>query len=260
MTALVLTAALAGLLLGSFANVVIHRVPRGESVISPPSACPWCGARLRWWQNVPVLSFAVLRGRCATCRERISWRYPLVEIGVSALFALTAIWRGPVPDLPVYLALAFTAVVLGAIDLAHRRIPNAIVLPVTALVLAGLAGVSAIDGSWGSLARAAAGGALLFCGYLLLALAWPAGMGMGDVKLAGLLGIALGWIGWGALVVGAFAGFVVGAVAGVATAVVRGGGRRTAIPYAPSMLVGATIGAVWGPSIAGWYLGLLGLA
>jgi len=160
------------------------------------------------------------------------------------------------PALPALLYLALVSVPLALVDLRRRRLPNALVLPAYPATAASLvwAGVAAGAAPWaaiGALAAAAAG---------MLAL-WALGaMGMGDVKLAGLLGIALGWIGWGALVAGAFAGFVVGAVAGVATAVVRGGGRRTAIPYAPSMLVGATIGAVWGPSIAGWYLGLLGLA
>lgn len=251
--------ALAGLLLGSFANVVIHRVPERASVVRPPSACPSCATRLRWWQNIPVASFLILRGRCGFCDARISRRYPTVEIGTAVLFALTALWRWPEPDLPVYLALAFVAVVLAAIDLAHRRLPNLIVLPAIAGALAGFGVVAVVTGDTAGLLRAAGGGAALFAAYLLLALLWPSGMGMGDVKLAALLGLALGWVGWGAWAIGAFAAFLVGSLVGVAVLLIRGGGRRTMIPFGPSMLVGAAIGLVVGEPIAAWYLALLGL-
>lgn len=248
-------AALAGLLLGSFANVVVWRVPRGESVVSPPSACPRCGARIRWWQNVPVLSFVLLRGACGSCRAPISWRYPLVEIGMAGAFALTAWWRGYAADLPAFLALAFVAVVLTLIDISHRRLPNAIVLPALPVFVALLA----VTGEWGSLLRAVAAGAALFAFYLAIALISPRGMGMGDVKLAALVGTALGWIGWGALLVGAFAAFVLGACGGLILIAVRGGSRKTAIPFGPWMLLGMAVGLVAGPAVSGWYLGLLGL-
>jgi len=248
-------AAVAGLLLGSFANVVVWRVPRGESVVSPPSACPRCGARIRWWQNVPVLSFALLRGACGSCRAPISWRYPLVEIGMAGVFALTAWWRGYAADLPAFLALAFVAVVLTLIDISHRRLPNAIVLPAVPVFVALLA----VTGEWGALLRAVAAGAALFAFYLTIALISPRGMGMGDVKLAALVGTALGWIGWGALLVGAFAAFVLGACGGLILIAVRGGSRKTAIPFGPWMLLGMAVGLVAGPAVSGWYLGLLGL-
>ena len=251
---IVALAALAGLLLGSFANVVIWRVPRGESVVSPPSACPRCGARIRWWQNVPVVSFLVLRGRCASCRAPISWRYPLIELGTAALFALTAWWRGAEFDLPAFLALAFVALVLTAIDIEHRRLPNAIVLPAVLAFVALLA----LTGEWGALLRAVIAGAALFAFYLAIALIAPRGMGMGDVKLAALVGLALGWIGWDALVVGAFAAFVFGSIGGLVV-MARGGSRKSAIPFGPWMLLGMAVGLVAGPAVSAWYLGMLGL-
>ena len=247
-------AAFIGLLFGSFANVVIWRVPRGESIVSPPSACPHCGSRIRPWQNVPVVSFLVLRGRCAACCTRISWRYPLVELGMAALFALTAWWRGTALDLPACLVLAFVAVVLALIDIDHRRLPNAIVLPAIPVMLALLA----LTGEWSSLFRAVLGGAALFAFYLIIALISPRGMGMGDVKLAGLVGLALAWIGWGALIVGAFAAFVLGAFGGLILIAVRGGSRKTAIPFGPWMLLGMAIGLVTGSAVTGWYLSALG--
>lgn len=250
---IVALAALAGLLLGSFANVVIWRVPRGESVVSPPSACPRCGARIRWWQNVPVVSFLALRGRCAACRAPISWRYPLIELGTAALFALTAWWRGTELGLPAFLALAFVAVVLTAIDIEHRRLPNAIVLP--AIPVVGV--LLALTGEWGDLLRAAIAAAALFAFYLAIALIAPRGMGMGDVKLAALVGFALGWIGWDALVVGAFAAFVFGSIGGLVV-MARGGSRKSAIPFGPWMLLGMAVGLVAGPAVSAWYLGVLG--
>ncbi|WP_156760499.1 prepilin peptidase [Microbacterium karelineae] len=261
MTALVAACAVAGLILGSFANVVIWRVPRGESIVSPASACPRCGHRLRWWENIPVVSFAILRGRCARCRERIPWRYPAVELATAALFAATALWRGPSPDLAAYLLLGFVAVVLAAIDAAHHRLPNAIVLPaIPALVALLVPALATGVGEAGDLLRALAGGAALGAFYGAIALVSPRGMGMGDVKLAGLLGIALGWIGWDALIVGAFAAFVLGAAAGTVIALVRGTGRRTVIPFGPWMLVGAAVGLVAGPALVAAYLAAMGIA
>jgi leader peptidase (prepilin peptidase)/N-methyltransferase len=252
---IVALAALAGLLLGSFANVVIWRVPRGESIVSPPSSCPQCGSRIRWWQNVPIVSFLALRGRCASCRAPISWRYPAVELAMAMLFALTAWWRGLERDLPAFLALAFVALILTVIDIEHRRIPNAIVLPAIPVFVALLT----LAGEWGSLSRAVVAGAALFAFYLAIALVTPRGMGMGDVKLAALVGVALGWIGWDALVVGAFAAFVLGAFGGLIMIASRGGSRKTAIPFGPWMLLGMEAGLIAGPAVAGWYLGMLGL-
>ena len=255
---LIFTAVL-GLLIGSFLNVVAWRVPRGESVVNPPSACPNCGHRLSWWENIPVLSFLALRAKCRECKNPISWRYPLLEVGTAALFVLVYLRFDLSAQLPAYLYLAAIAVALSAIDLDVRRLPDAIVLP-SYIVLAVLFGFAAIiTGDGGSLLRAALAGAALFAFYFAVAFAYPAGMGFGDVKLAGIIGIALGWVGWGALLVGAFAAFLVGAVVGVAIIATRRGGRKTAIPFGPFMLLGADIGIGWGEPLASGYLGLMGL-
>lgn len=261
MTALLVAlCALVGLAFGSFANVVIWRVPRGQSVVSPPSACPRCGARIRPWQNIPVVAYVALRGRCAACREPISLRYPLIEAATAVLFTLVALWRGWSADLPAFLLAAFGAVVLTVIDIEHRRLPNAIVLPAYPALAIFLTGAALADGSWWSLLRAGLAMAALGAFYLAIAMIAPRGMGMGDVKLAGALGLLLGWIGWGALVVGAFAAFVVGALAGLVVIAVRGRGRGTAIPFGPWMIAGAALGAVCGEKIAQLYLGALDLA
>jgi leader peptidase (prepilin peptidase)/N-methyltransferase len=245
-----------GLLIGSFLNVVAWRVPRGQSVTNPPSACPACGHRLPWWENIPVVSYLALRGRCSNCRVHISRVYPIVEASTAALFVLVFLRFGPTAALPAYLYLAAVAVVLTLTDIEHGRLPNAIVLPSYLVVAALLGAAAVITGDGGSLVRALVAAAALFAFYFLIAMVYPAGMGFGDVKLAGVIGLGLGWVGWGALVVGGFAAFVLGAVGGLAIARVRGGDRKTAIPFGPFMLAGAAIGAGWGESLAAAYVGL----
>lgn len=250
----VIPCALLGLVVGSFLNVVVWRVPRGESVVAPPSHCPSCGHPVRVRDNVPVVSWLLLRGRCRDCGAAISSRYPLVELLTAALFALVAAHFGADPALPAYLYLGALGVALALIDLEVRRLPNALVLPSYPVVLLLLGAAAAVERDAGSIARAVAGGAALFGLYFLLALAYPAGMGFGDVKLAGLLGLGLGWLGWDSLVVGAFAGFLLGGLVGAALIAVRRAGRKTAIPFGPFMLLGALLGVVAGPSIAASYV------
>ena len=259
MAVLVTAGALLGLLVGSFLNVVVHRVPAGLSVVSPPSACPACGRRVRPHDNVPVLSWLLLRARCRDCGAPISVRYPLVEAGTAALFAATVAWFGPVWHLPAFVYLAAVAVALALIDVDVHRLPDAIVLPsyVVAAVLLGGAGIA--DGDLAAVVRAAAGGAALFGLYLVLALVHPGGMGLGDVKLAGVLGMYLGYLGWAELAVGGFAGFVLGGVVGGAITVARGRGRKARIPFGPFMLAGTAVGVVAAEPIAAWYLGVIGL-
>lgn len=270
---LVAGAALFGLLIGSFLNVVVWRVPRGESLL-PDSHCPQCGAAIRPWQNVPVLSWIALRGRCARCRGRISARYPLVELGTALAFALVAWWAvsefgWPAGEmntaawwltLVAYLAFAGVSISLALIDLDHQRLPDVIVLPSLAVITALLALAATLDADWPRLISALGGAAALFVLYLVIALVYPRGIGGGDVKLAPLLGAAVGFIGWSALVVGAFAGFALGAVVGLALIAARRATRKTALPFGPFMLIGAWIGIGWGETIAGAYLGLFGLS
>ena len=259
LTLLVAGCALLGLLIGSFLNVVVHRVPLGQSVVSPPSACPVCQTRIGPRDNVPVLSWLALRGRCRHCRTGISARYPLVEAGTAALFGLTAWWAGPVWHLLAYLYLAAVAVALALIDLDVHRLPDALVLPSYPVLAVLLVGASALEGEWGAVLRAAVGAAALFAFYYALAVVKPGGMGFGDVKLAGVLGMALAWHGWAALVVGAFAGFLTGGLLGLALVAARRAGRRSQLPFGPFMLLGAALGLGVGDVVAGWYLGLLGL-
>lgn len=271
MQLVIIAAALLGLLIGSFLNVVVWRVPRGESVVHPASHCPNCGHAIRRYDNVPVLSWLVLRGRCRDCGAPISPRYPAVELGTGVAFALVAWWfitvrmpqhpslAGGAVELVAFVYLAAITIALALIDLDVFRLPNAIVLP-SYLVGGALLGVSALlDGEGTSALTALIGAASLFAFYFLIAFVYPAGMGFGDVKLAGVLGLFLGWVGWGALAVGAFTAFVLGGIFGVALLLVRRAGRKSRIPFGPWMLAGAWVGIVAGEPIAAGYLGMFGL-
>ncbi len=259
MALIVAVAAVLGLLIGSFLNVVVWRVPRGQSIVRPPSACPACGHAIRPWDNVPVMSWLVLRGRCRDCGAPISVRYPAVEAGTGLAFALVTAWAGLVPELPALLYLTAVGIALALIDLELHRLPDAIVLPSIGVGLVLLALASALSGDWGSLVRAVAGGAILFALYFVIMLVSPRGMGFGDVKLAALLGLYLGSFGWGALVVGGFAAFVLGGIYGTGLILLRRGGRKTGVPFGPWMLLGAAVGIVVGPSIWSAYLSAMGL-
>lgn len=249
----VLACALLGLLVGSFLNVVVWRVPRGESVVSPPSHCPSCDTRLGAVENVPVVSWVVLRGRCRHCRAPISARYPLVELATALLFGALA-WRvGVQASLPAFLYLGAIAVALALIDVDTKRLPNAIVLP-SYLVAGALLGLAAFAGHDGdAFLRALVGAAALFGFYFALAFAYPKGMGFGDVKLAGVLGLYLGWVGYGALVVGGFLAFLLGGVLGGALMALGRAGRKTAIPFGPWMLLGALVAVFVGQALADAY-------
>lgn len=257
-------AGLFGLVIGSFLNVVIYRVP-AKIPLTRESRCPQCEAPVRPWQNVPVLSWLLLRAKCAACGAPISARYPLVElatglafVGVVALFLAGPLAWASVPVITAYLYLASISIALAMIDLDTRRLPNAIVLPAY-VVLAVLFTAACLLGSpWEALLRAAIGGAALYAFYFLLRVIRPGGMGGGDVKLAGVLGAAMGWLGWGSLIVGAFAAFILGGVVGVILMLMRRATRKSAIPFGPWMIAGAWIGIMAGEDIAHWYLGLLG--
>jgi leader peptidase (prepilin peptidase)/N-methyltransferase len=243
-----------GLAVGSFLNVVVHRVPRGESVVHPPSACPSCGTPIRNRHNVPVLGWLVLRGRCYDCQAPISGRYPLVEAGTAVLFALTALRFADNPRLlPAYLVFAATGIALALIDLDVRRLPDSIVLPsypVLAILLA-------LGGDAGALLRAALGAALLFVVYLAIAMVAVGAMGFGDVKLAGVVGGMTAYLSWGTLLSGALLGFFLGAVAGVLLVAARRAGRRSAIPFGPFMVLGAWAAVLGAGHLGDHYLDLL---
>ncbi|RZU52244.1 leader peptidase (prepilin peptidase)/N-methyltransferase [Krasilnikovia cinnamomea] len=247
---------LLGLAVGSFLNVVIHRVPRGESLIRPGSHCPHCSAMVRHRHNVPVLGWLLLRGRCADCQAPISARYPLVEAGTAALFVAVAARFGWSWELPAYLYLAAVAVALAAIDLDVLRLPDQIVLPSYGVALVLLAPAMIAEHSWTAGLRGLVAALVLYAFYRLLA-AIPRGMGFGDVKLAPLLGFYLGWLGWSSVAVGAFAGFLLGGIVGAALMVTRLANRKTRIPFGPYMLAGAFLAVFAAAPIAHWYTSLL---
>jgi len=264
-----LTAAL-GLALGSFLNVVVHRVPAGLSVVAPASACPRCAHPIRRRDNVPVVSWLVLRGRCRDCRAPISVRYPAVELSTAALFALVALGFAPsladggseVGRVGLLLALLYLmaiSVALSLIDIDTHRLPNVIVLPAYGVVVLLLGGASVATEDWAALLRAGIGMVGLATVYLVLALAVPGGMGMGDVKLAGVLGFVLAYLGWGPLAVGAFAAFLLGGTFSLVLISTGRAGRRSGIPFGPWMLAGAWLGIFLGPVLWAAYLGTLGL-
>ncbi len=257
---IVLLIGVLGCAIGSFLNVVIWRVPRGESIIRPPSHCPDCDRAIRPRDNVPVLGWLLLRGRCRDCDSRISSRYPLVELGTGLLFAAIAIKVGLQPVLPAYLYLAAISVALALIDLDVKRLPDKIVLPsyLVALVLLGAAAIAGHD--YHAYLRAIEGMVAYYGAFFALAFIYPAGMGFGDVKLAGVLGLYLGWIGWGALVVGAFGGILIGGLVGLGLMAARRAGRKSAIPFGPFMLVGALLSIFVGASVLHAYLRTTGLA
>src|SRR3954453_12623825 len=176
-----------GLLIGSFLNVVAYRLPRGESLSTPRSRCTSCGEEVRPYDNVPVLSWLLLRGRCRHCGARISARYPAVELLTAASFVGIALLRGVDADLALELPFAAVLIAVAGIDLEHRIIPNRILAPAAVFAIAGAAVIDP-----GRLPELLIAGAAAFVGLLLAALAYPAGMGMGDVKLAGVMGLFLG--------------------------------------------------------------------
>ncbi|MDN4482050.1 prepilin peptidase [Demequina sp. SYSU T0a273] len=248
-----------GLLLGSFANVLIHRIPRGESIVRPASRCPACGRPVRPGENIPVLSWLWLRGRCAGCQAPISGRYPLVELTVGIGFFVVVWAMGATWQALAVVALVYFGVVLSAIDLEHHRLPDR--LTGAFAIVAGLCvlGVGVSAGSWEAPLRALVGAAALGLLYGVTFVVYPRGMGFGDVKLAPSIGAVLGVLGWAPLVVGAFAAFLWGAIAGVVTMVRSGRRKGVGIPFGPWMFVGALTGVLAGDAIADWYLGLMGL-
>ena len=233
-----------GAVIGSFLNVVVYRVPRGESLVRPESHCPDCQSPIRARHNVPVFGWLLLRGRCADCGTRISARYPLVELGTGVAFAVVALRLAQLHLLSAAPAFAWftgAGIALALIDLDCRRLPNAIVLPSYPVLAVALAGSAWWQHDWWSLARAGIGCAALLAFFGSLVLIYPAGMGLGDVKLAGVIGLVLGYLSWAALVTGAFLGFLLGAVVGVAVIATGRGSRKSAVPFGPFMIAGALL-------------------
>jgi leader peptidase (prepilin peptidase)/N-methyltransferase len=252
--------ALFGLAIGSFLNVVVYRVPAGVSLSHPSSRCPSCEHPVRNRHNIPVLGWILLRGRCADCTSPISIRYPVIEVLTSALFVAITIRFNQLdhlPALPAYLYFGAVGICLAAIDIDVQRLPNAIVLPsypVLAILLF-IAAISQHDLS--ALLRSGIGAAALFTVYFALAFAYPAGMGLGDVKLAGIVGGVLAFISYQTLVVGAFAAFFFGSLIGLLVVLTRQGTRKSAVPFGPFMILGALLALFLGAPIADIYTRLV---
>jgi leader peptidase (prepilin peptidase) / N-methyltransferase len=246
---IVLVSGLLGLIAGSFLNVVIHRVPLRQSVVWPASHCPACGEPIGPRDNVPLLSYVVLRGRCRNCKARISARYPLVEGLTGVLFAGAAYEFGLGLDLLSALALILALIALSGTDLEHRLLPNAIVGP-AALVGFTLSVLDSPERWWVYLVSALAVAGGLFA----LAFAYPGGMGMGDVKMGGMLGVFLG--PYAALAV--FLGALCGAITGGLLMAAGKMQRRHALPFGVFMALGGIVTLFVGPELWGLYLDLAG--
>ena len=242
-----------GAVFGSFLNVCVYRIPRGVSVVSPPSACPHCGARIAWYDNVPVFSWFFLRGRCRSCRGPISPRYPAVEAVTALVGAFLVLHYGVGWELWPAAVFSLSMIVVTLIDYDERIIPDVITLPGVVL------GVAASFLTPLTLVESLAGAAL---GFLFLwAIAWGyrkatgvEGMGGGDIKLAAMLGAFLGWKG---LLLTVFLASAVGSVVGLSLMAARRGGRRTALPFGTFLAPVAVLVYLWGPAWIRWYVGLL---
>ncbi|MFH1689126.1 MAG: A24 family peptidase [Candidatus Eisenbacteria bacterium] len=244
-----------GSILGSFFNVVIYRVPRGESIIRPPSACPACGTRLHARDNVPVLGYLMLHGRCRYCAAPISARYPTVEVLSGALPVLFFVRFGASAPFYVFWSLSCVLLVLSFIDLDLRIIPDKVTLPGIAvgLVVAPLVGLL---GFWGSLLGVlVGGGALYLIGVLGELLLKKESMGGGDVKLAAMLGA---FMGWKLILVALFIAFLVGAVVGVIALARKPKNWDSSLPFGPFIALGAVLALLWGESAILWYSSLFG--
>jgi leader peptidase (prepilin peptidase)/N-methyltransferase len=248
-------AVLLGFAVGSFGNVVAYRVPLKLSVVSPGSACPRCEHLLAWRDNIPLVSWLVLRGRCRYCGDGISARYPIVEAATAALFGAATLVIGAVWVLPAYLWFIGATVALTLTDLDHKLIPNRILFP-SSVVGAVLLGVGAlIDGRLPGFGRALLGAAAYFAILLVVALVAKGGFGFGDVKLAWFLGLFTAYLGWSELLVAVFLPFAVGGVVSILLLITRIKGRKDAIPFGPYMVIGAYLAMTFGERIADWYLG-----
>jgi leader peptidase (prepilin peptidase) / N-methyltransferase len=240
-------AAVGGLIIGSFLNVVAYRLPRGESLVHPRSRCPHCDTQLRAIDNIPVVSWLALRGRCHHCGAPVSARYPLVELTTGVLFAAVVATQDDAVRIVLGLLLVTALVPITLIDLDHRIIPNLITGPAA---IAALVAIVALDTDFlvEALIAAAAGGGF----FLVAAILYPRGMGMGDVKLAGMLGLYLGRAVAPAILIALIGGVVVGAAI-----IARKGateGRKTAVPFGPFLALGGMIAFFVGNELVDAYL------
>jgi len=238
-----------GLVIGSFCNVVIYRLPQGKSIVTPGSQCPSCGSSIRPWDNVPLLSYFMLKGRCRFCKESISARYPAVEFTTGLLFILLYIKFGISVLFAIYALLASTLLVVALIDLDYKVIPNIITLPGMVIGL-GLNGWALPDGPLASLLGLLIGGTLFY----LIALISKGGMGGGDIKLIAMIGAFLGWQG---VLFTIFSSALLGSLVGIMLMLLGKKGRKDKVPFGPFLSCGAILFMLSGDALIQWYLNLL---
>ena len=256
MTAVVaVVCGLFGLVIGSFLNVVIWRVPRKESVSVPASHCPNCDAPLAPYENIPVASWVALRGRCRHCQAPISARYPAVELLTAVLFVLVGVRFSDAWVLPAYLVFTAGLVALSLIDLEHFLLPNRVLYPTGFIAIPLLLVGSLIDGEPSSFVRALLGGCAAFAVFFLIHTISPRGLAFGDVRLSFLLGVFLGYLSWWHVAFGLFAGFAFGAVVGGALIAFGRHARKQRIPFGPFLAAGALTIILVGQPLIDWYRG-----
>jgi leader peptidase (prepilin peptidase) / N-methyltransferase len=246
-------AALFGAIIGSFLNVCIHRLPRDTSIVWPASACPTCGRALSWFENIPIVSYTFLLGRCRTCRAPISMRYPIVEALTAAMFALAWWYYGPGPLLVSRLIFGCALIVLFAIDLEHHLLPNVITL--TGIIVGFLLSFTTEQPGWrSSLIGIVAGGGVLFLiaeGYYRVR--HEEGLGMGDVKMLAMMGA---FLGWPLAILSLMIASVAGTIVGIALIVTGRGTMKYALPFGTFLAIGAAVSAAAGQAILRWYFRL----
>lgn len=263
----VVVAAFYGLVIGSFLNALVYRVPRKES-LNTRSHCPQCNAQINWYQNIPVVSYCALRGKCASCGLPISLRYPAVELAGAASFAWVTAWFGSRLDLSTtvtvlvivgLLWLLAAGIALSLIDFELQLLPTVIIYPTLAVLLVTLGGASILEADYAQLLRALLGMGALGLFYGLIWFAKPGAMGFGDVRLSLVLGFTLAWFSWGLLIFGTFAAFGLASIFGVVLMVRSNARGKTALPFGPWMILGTWISLFVGAPIIQVYLSFSGL-
>ena len=239
-----------GALFGSFANVCIYRLPQRLSIVFPGSHCPCCQEALRPWHNIPVLSYVLLGGQCATCKTAIALRYPLVELGNGLLYVLLYHhYHFSVPGL-VFALFTTALLIVSCIDMAHTIIPDAITLPGIVLGLCTSLWLTPVGIGNAVLGAVVGGGLFLLMAVLSVVILQRQGMGGGDIKLIAMIGA---FLGWHAVLVTIFLGAVLGALVGTVLMLLRRQGRKEPMPFGPFLALGALLAMIWGETILTWY-------
>ncbi len=247
-----LIAALFGAIAGSFLNVCVYRLPLRKSVVWPASACPHCGRRLSWYENVPVFSFLALRGRCRTCGAAIGWRYPVIELLTAVMFGAAWWYYGPGVLLASRLVFGCALIVLFAIDLEHHLLPNAMTLP--GIVVGVLFSFFTEPGWQASLIGVLLGGGVLFLiAETYYRIRHEEGLGMGDVKMLAMVGA---FVGWKLTLVTLMAASFAGTIVSLYLIAAKRGGMKSALPFGTFLAIGGAVAATVGPALLDWYLGL----